>query len=196
MPLRVLTIQMNEHGVFDDRELQEFSEKYQVTSFFKDLVVWNGIPTIAIFLEYRPKQKEHPVKQYFGYTQNERSSSVSSVRSSSNSPQQDEPPTQRQFTPEQQSMYDLLRHWRNQRAIQESRPPMNILHNVHLADIVVLRPKSTHGLQQISGIGKNKANKYGPHILSILHNTPIEEITIREDGSLLVQEKPTSSPPK
>ena len=65
---------------------------------------------------------------------------------------------------------------------------MNVLHNAHLEDIVRLMPRSSNGLQKISGIGKAKSEQYGQEILTILHNTPANELIVL-DGN--IQLKPS-----
>ena len=60
---------------------------------------------------------------------------------------------------------------------------MNILHNVHLEDIVRLKPKTKQGLRKISGIGQVKSERYAADILALVHQTPVQEaIRVKEEG--------------
>ena len=146
MPLKIFTLQPDEDGVFDDRELNIFSKEFQVTSFFKDFYFHDNVPTMAIFIEYRPKKRVHSQKQYF----KDQVKTPMKTKTESTA-----------LNSEEQKIFETLRKWRNQRAEQDGRPPMNVLHNAHLEDIVRLMPRSSNGLQKISGIGKAKSEQYG-----------------------------------
>ena len=182
MPIKIFTLKMNESGVFDDAEIHAFSQEFQVLNYHKDFFVYENVPTLAIFLEYRQKSPVHPTKQMFKERNAGRRSTTTTARKS------DEATNKEPLTPNQEKLFETLRKWRNQRAIQEGRQPINVLLNAHLEDIVRLMPRSSGGLQQVSGIGPGKAGKYGPFILSILHNTPVEEIEVLPDGTIRVQE--------
>lgn len=172
---------MNEQGIFDDTEIHTFTTERQVLNYHKDFFIHENAPVLSVFVEYRNKKLEHPTKQFFKERNAERRGTTTTRKS-------DESTNKEPLTPNQEMLYETLRKWRNQRAIQDGRQPINVLLNAHLEDIVRLMPRSTAGLQKVSGIGPGKAGKYGPFILSILHNTPVEEIEVLEDGSIRVQE--------
>ena len=178
---------MNDQGIFDDTEIHTFTTERQVLNYHKDFFIHENAPVLSVFVEYRNKKPEHPTKQFFKERNAERRGTTTTTTRTSDTTTEKEP-----LTPNQEMLYETLRKWRNQRAIQDGRQPINVLLNVHLEDIVRLMPRSTAGLQKVSGIGPGKAGKYGPFILSILHNTPVEEIEVLEDGSLKVKETPTN----
>lgn len=183
MPIKIFTLRMNEQGIFDDTEIHTFTTERQVLNYHKDFFIHDNTPVLSVFVEYRDKKPEHPTKQFF----KERNAN-SKLETPTSSKKKNVPAEKEPLTPEQTKIFETLRKWRNQRAVQDGRQPINVLLNVHLEDIVRLMPRSTAGLQKVSGIGPGKAGKYGPFILSILHNTPVEEIEVLEDGSLKIKE--------
>lgn len=69
---------------------------------------------------------------------------------------------------EEWPLYETLRQWRNEVAKEEGIPNYTIFKNAVLVDLVKKRPSSLAQLQTISGIGQNKAGKYGESLLSLI----------------------------
>ncbi len=154
MPLRVFTLVPDlETGIFDDTELHEFSKNHQILSKKQDLYFYREQPMMVIFLEYRNKTKG---TRYF---QGKKKAGKPKV----------------ELTEGETNLYESLRRWRNDTAKSAGISPMNILHNLHLEEIVRKMPKSLTHLKQISGIGEVKAQKYGAEILALIHKTPAAE---------------------
>ena len=68
-------------------------------------------------------------------------------------------------------VYDALRAWRAQKAVELSYPSFVILHNKHLRSIAVASPTSLQELAAIPGIGEAKASRFGREILGVIQQT-------------------------
>ena len=71
------------------------------------------------------------------------------------------------LTPEQQLLDTQLRAWRKAEAERIGLPQFFVLGASTLRSIVLLRPRTLAQLQTITGIGPEKAERFGPGILSI-----------------------------
>ena len=160
MPYRLFTLIIDESsGGFDDQEFHEFTRAHFIVSAKQEILMYKNVPYMAIFVEYRNKKKIHPTK-YF-----------------SNPSKKDPEGDDRPLTPKQMESYEQLRKWRNEKAIEKGIPTMNVLHNIHLKEIVRRNVRSKGELLKISGIGKGKAEAFCTEILRILHHTPsIEDV--------------------
>jgi ATP-dependent DNA helicase RecQ len=71
------------------------------------------------------------------------------------------------LTPEQLSLDQRLRDWRKSESEKLGLPQFFILGSSTLRSIVLNRPRTLAQLQTISGIGPEKAERYGPGILGV-----------------------------
>jgi ATP-dependent DNA helicase RecQ len=71
------------------------------------------------------------------------------------------------LTPEQQLLDAQLRAWRKAESTRAGLPQFFVLGSSTLRSIVLLRPRTIAQLQTISGIGPDKAEKFGAAILNI-----------------------------
>ncbi|RJQ81189.1 DNA helicase RecQ [Pseudonocardiaceae bacterium YIM PH 21723] len=69
---------------------------------------------------------------------------------------------------EQTTIFERLRAWRAASAKEQGVPPYVIFHDKTLKQIAVDLPDSMDALGQISGVGENKLQKYGEHVLAAL----------------------------
>ena len=67
-----------------------------------------------------------------------------------------------------QPLWGRLREWRLKMAKESGKPSFIILHDSTLAEIVNKKPKTLIELNEISGIGQNKLEQYGKHLLEII----------------------------
>ncbi|MCL4683788.1 ATP-dependent DNA helicase [Myxococcota bacterium] len=67
------------------------------------------------------------------------------------------------------SLFEVLRHWRLERARAESVPPYVIASDRTLREIAELRPRDLSELGQAHGIGPAKAERYGAELLALVH---------------------------
>lgn len=73
----------------------------------------------------------------------------------------------RSFTPEQQTLFELLRGWRTKKAHAEGVPGYVILTNRQLVEIVRQRPASRSALVRIHGFGDKKLARHGAEVLAL-----------------------------
>jgi ATP-dependent DNA helicase RecQ len=71
------------------------------------------------------------------------------------------------LTPEQQLLDAQLRAWRKAESERIGLPQFFVLGSSALRSIVLIRPRTIAQLQTISGIGPDKAGKFGATILNI-----------------------------
>jgi DNA helicase-2/ATP-dependent DNA helicase PcrA len=68
--------------------------------------------------------------------------------------------------------YRALKAWRLERAQQDGVPAYVVFHDSTLADIVRAAPRSVAELQEITGVGPTKLERYGEDVLAVLtHHT-------------------------
>jgi ATP-dependent DNA helicase RecQ len=73
------------------------------------------------------------------------------------------------LTPDQQLIDNRLRDWRKSESERLGLPQFFVLGSSTLRSLVLERPKTIAQLQTISGIGPEKAAKFGPQILQVLN---------------------------
>ncbi len=65
-------------------------------------------------------------------------------------------------------MYEQLRIWRRNKADEQNVPPYVILHDATLRALIEARPNCWEDLEQVSGLGAIKRERYGEDLLYIL----------------------------
>ena len=65
-------------------------------------------------------------------------------------------------------LYEALRTWRSQVAVETDKPAYTVLVDATLAGIAEVRPRTVAELAGIRGIGPAKIDKYGPSLLAIV----------------------------
>ncbi len=65
-------------------------------------------------------------------------------------------------------LYNMLKTWRNHKAIEQDLPQYMILPQGTLATLTNFLPKSVRELKKVKGMGKVKTEKYGDELLSII----------------------------
>ncbi len=79
------------------------------------------------------------------------------------------PPAEVPLTPEEDTIYQTLRHWRQTKAEASGLPVFIVAHNSELMEIARLRPQTLEILSEIKGFGPQKLEKYGEEILAVLN---------------------------
>jgi superfamily II DNA helicase RecQ len=69
----------------------------------------------------------------------------------------------------EEDLFNNLKNWRNEKAVELSFAPFMICHNSELKNIAILKPNSIDDLKQIKGFGDLKATKYGDDIIALLN---------------------------
>jgi superfamily II DNA helicase RecQ len=73
------------------------------------------------------------------------------------------------LTPEEEQIYQTLRHWRQTKAEGLGLPVFIVAHNSELMNIARSRPSSMDAFSAIKGFGTQKTEKYGEEILAVLN---------------------------
>ena len=71
--------------------------------------------------------------------------------------------------PKDKQLYGYLNQWRTEKADELKQKKFMICHNSELIDLAMYKPSNFDELQQIKGFGKQKTEKFGEDILSILN---------------------------
>ncbi|WP_213803296.1 RecQ family ATP-dependent DNA helicase [Granulicella sp. dw_53] len=77
------------------------------------------------------------------------------------------------FTPAQTELESRIREWRKAEAAKTGKPAFIVFSDAILHSIVVARPTRIPDLLQISGIGPEKADRYGAAILALCNTQPV-----------------------
>lgn len=70
---------------------------------------------------------------------------------------------------EESKIFLALKHWRNQKAIQQDLPHYMICHNSELINIAKTKPETIKDFKSIKGFGEQKTQKYGDDIIALLN---------------------------
>jgi ATP-dependent DNA helicase RecQ len=73
--------------------------------------------------------------------------------------------------PEQSALFERLRAWRRQRALDEGVPAYTILSNRALLSVARFRPKTYPALAEVPGIGPAKLREFGQEILDLVRHS-------------------------
>ncbi len=71
-------------------------------------------------------------------------------------------------TPYDEELFERLRQWRTERAREEEIAAFMVFSNATLEEIATRRPQSTRDLLKVSGVGKEKLQKYGEELLGLV----------------------------
>ena len=77
------------------------------------------------------------------------------------------------LTPAQEQLEQTLRTWRTAEAAKTGKPAFLILSDATLRAVAQSTPQSLTQLQQISGIGPDKAERFGPTIIALCSGTEV-----------------------
>jgi DNA helicase-2/ATP-dependent DNA helicase PcrA len=67
-----------------------------------------------------------------------------------------------------EELFERLRQWRTERAREEEIAAFMVFSNATLEEIATRRPRSTRELLKVSGVGKEKLQKYGEELLELV----------------------------
>ena len=76
-----------------------------------------------------------------------------------------------QFSPEELHLWQQLRVWRTDTAREHGVPAYVIFHDATLEELVRVCPQNLVELSRITGIGTNKLDRYGNHLIKILRQS-------------------------
>ncbi|MCK3682717.1 helix-turn-helix domain-containing protein [Maribellus sp. YY47] len=93
-------------------------------------------------------------------------------------------------------LYNLLRSWRNEKAIEQSIPAYMIFAQKALVELVTYLPVNLSELQKINGLGKRKIDRYGKDIAALIreyceeHEIDKGEIPLKDEPKKKKEPKP------
>ena len=77
--------------------------------------------------------------------------------------------SEEELLPDELSAFKALKSWRNDLAVKLDWSAFRICHNSHLIAIVKSKPLTLDDLENVSGFGKTRVEKYGDDIMSVLN---------------------------
>lgn len=69
----------------------------------------------------------------------------------------------------EQYIFNALRQWRNALAEKLNWSSFRICHNSHLVAIAKTNPKTLYELENVTGFGRSRTEKYGDDIIAVLN---------------------------
>jgi ATP-dependent DNA helicase RecQ len=79
------------------------------------------------------------------------------------------------YTPEQKSLEAKLRNWRKAEAAKTGKPAFIVFGDSVLHNLVIARPMTIAELHTVSGIGPEKADRYGADIIALCRSASVIE---------------------
>jgi len=77
------------------------------------------------------------------------------------------------YSPEQKAIEERLREWRKAEAAKTGKPSFIVFSDSVLHALVMAQPNSMSSLLQVSGIGPEKADRYGAAIVALITGTDV-----------------------
>ena len=93
------------------------------------------------------------------------------------------------YTPEQKSLEANLRTWRKAEAAKTGKPAFIVFGDSVLHNLVVARPTTITQLQTVSGIGPEKADRYGADIIALCRQMQVSAFKQENAPAPLAQPK-------
>lgn len=81
----------------------------------------------------------------------------------------EEPKQEIELTEREQVIFQNLKRWRAEKALELGFKNFMICHNSALMNIAICKPESISQLRQIKGFGEVKSDKYGDAIIALLN---------------------------
>jgi superfamily II DNA helicase RecQ len=70
--------------------------------------------------------------------------------------------------PASEELFNRLREWRRDRAIQDAVPPYVIAHDAQLRSLADYRPLDSMALLEVPGFGPTRVERYGEEIVAVI----------------------------
>jgi superfamily II DNA helicase RecQ len=71
-----------------------------------------------------------------------------------------------------ETIFELLRAWRRDRASADAVPAYVVLHDRTLRDLAATKPRSQTDLAAVNGFGPTKLERYGEDVLAVISAAP------------------------
>lgn len=153
MKIKVFTLRYDsDAGGFDDSVLDLFFAEHDALQVSEHFFIHENTPTLGLVVTYRSsvRLKKGLPKVQTG----EHRDRIRELRD--------------ELTPREQSVYDALRKWRNDKAKAEGKPPYLFLTNRQIYEISRLVPSNLNELRSVEGIGDAKISQFGAELVLTL----------------------------
>ena len=98
------------------------------------------------------------------------------------------------YSPEQQSLEAALRTWRKAEAAKTGKPAFIVFGDSVLHNLVMARPTTLSELHTVSGIGPEKADRYGANIIALCRSEALPNTSHSSDKKFSSQPKRSQTP--
>jgi len=156
----------HELGRFDDAELAAFLRDRDVAAFREHVVEVDGEPFLLCVVSWHEAVAHAPTAVAVTPASGDRAVTIAGPRP--DAPAQPLPEILQGMSPDQRTLFEIVRRWRSQKAHAEGVPPYVLLTNRQLVDLVRARPNTRTGLTALDGFGQRKVERYGPELLALL----------------------------
>jgi superfamily II DNA helicase RecQ len=144
MNIKVFNIRLAKEFCQDDQaKMNTFLDSVEVKLTSTNFVTTNSADYWSAVVFYSPKEKEKDIL-------------VSK-------------PALEHLSPQETRIFNALRVWRNDLAQKLDWSSFRICHNAHLLALAQSNPKTLEDIEQVSGFGKARTEKYGDDILAVLN---------------------------
>lgn len=154
MLIRIFTLRFSDaiEG-FDDESLRAFMADKEIISVREHFFLKDNIPYWSVMLIYTAGSQQKAAAGKTDHIIEEKKEDYRSLLDDRNMP-----------------LFNLIREWRNERALKDGVPPYVLFTNRQLAEIASKSPQSLNQLSAVEGVGKSKIEKYGNDILRIIQS--------------------------
>lgn len=155
----------------DELKLNKFLAEVELKQVFASVVNEEGHfwSALVFYEDEKTAVKSFPQKETAVPTADNIFALPANQSSSSAIPPAEKPaPEPIILTPQQETDFNNLKKWRNERAAQDGLAPYMIAHNDSLRQIAAMPVRTKEDFLQIKGFGEKRAEKYAEEILRIL----------------------------
>jgi ATP-dependent DNA helicase RecQ len=111
-----------------------------------------------------------------------------SKRASKSSPGKSAPDLTAAYTPAQKQLGDALRAWRKSEAAKTGKPAFIVLSDAVIRNVAIANPQSIPELLTVSGIGPDKADRFGADIIAICRESSNIDSSLIKDRTSPIQQ--------
>jgi len=144
MNVKVFNIRLSkEHCQNDQQKMNEFLDSVEVKLTSTNFVTTGSVDywSAVVFYDHKKVARAKPVNQF----------------------------NQEDLLPQERKIFNALRLWRNDLADKLNLSAFRICHNSHLIAIAKVNPQTQVDLENVSGFGRARTQKYGDEIIAILN---------------------------
>ena len=145
MKIKIFKIRLSEEFLIaDQNSINDFLAEYEVLHTNSQFIE-NNISYWSVLITYQEKRVKSKITK-------------------------SDAPAETELSDEEEIIFGKLKNWRSEKAKQTQLPAYVIFHNSHLVSIAKHKPNNIEDLENVTGIGKLKTEKYGAEIIGVLEN--------------------------